>query len=169
MNVTVEEKAALCPCGSGQELKRCCEPVLENPSRAKTAEQLMRSRYVAFVLNRMDHVEKTHDPATREELDMEGNRQWAKKAKWKSLTICSTSGGGEADSEGKVEFVAEYEVDGQPERHHELSQFKKIKGQWYFVDGQYPERTTFERETPKLGRNDPCSCGSGKKFKKCCG
>lgn len=27
---------------------------------------------------------------------------------------------------------------------------------------------TFERETPKVGRNDPCPCGSGKKFKKCC-
>jgi uncharacterized protein len=26
-----------------------------------------------------------------------------------------------------------------------------------------------QRETPKVGRNDPCPCGSGKKFKKCCG
>ena len=29
--------------------------------------------------------------------------------------------------------------------------------------------TTFQREHPKVGRNDPCPCGSGKKFKKCCG
>ena len=28
---------------------------------------------------------------------------------------------------------------------------------------------TFRRETPKIGRNDPCPCGSGKKFKRCCG
>lgn len=28
---------------------------------------------------------------------------------------------------------------------------------------------TFKREHPKVGRNDPCPCGSGKKFKKCCG
>ena len=28
---------------------------------------------------------------------------------------------------------------------------------------------TFRREAPKVGRNDPCPCGSGKKFKKCCG
>jgi len=28
---------------------------------------------------------------------------------------------------------------------------------------------TFRREAPKVGRNDPCSCGSGKKYKKCCG
>ncbi|MBW6502633.1 MAG: SEC-C domain-containing protein, partial [Bacteroidales bacterium] len=25
------------------------------------------------------------------------------------------------------------------------------------------------RATPKIGRNDPCPCGSGKKYKKCCG
>jgi uncharacterized protein len=29
--------------------------------------------------------------------------------------------------------------------------------------------TTFRRTAPKIGRNDPCACGSGKKFKQCCG
>jgi len=28
---------------------------------------------------------------------------------------------------------------------------------------------TYKREKPKIGRNDPCPCGSGKKYKKCCG
>ncbi len=28
---------------------------------------------------------------------------------------------------------------------------------------------TVRRQTPKIGRNDPCPCGSGKKYKKCCG
>ena len=28
---------------------------------------------------------------------------------------------------------------------------------------------TFVRKDPKIGRNDPCPCGSGKKYKKCCG
>ena len=27
---------------------------------------------------------------------------------------------------------------------------------------------TFRRDTPKIGRNEPCPCGSGRKFKKCC-
>ena len=37
--------------------------------------------------------------------------------------------------------------------------------------GQLPETKveTFKREEPKVGRNDPCPCGSGKKYKKCCG
>jgi preprotein translocase subunit SecA len=30
-------------------------------------------------------------------------------------------------------------------------------------------RQTVERPTPKTGRNEPCPCGSGKKYKKCCG
>lgn len=34
------------------------------------------------------------------------------------------------------------------------------------IDSLYPE--TYLRDTPKLGRNDPCHCGSGKKYKKCC-
>jgi hypothetical protein len=31
------------------------------------------------------------------------------------------------------------------------------------------ESTTHRRSEPKIGRNDPCPCGSGQKFKKCCG
>jgi preprotein translocase subunit SecA len=31
-----------------------------------------------------------------------------------------------------------------------------------------PARETFVRLSPKIGRNDPCPCGSGKKHKKCC-
>ena len=33
----------------------------------------------------------------------------------------------------------------------------------------YPKQMPYVRETPKIGRNDPCPCGSGKKYKKCCG
>lgn len=36
--------------------------------------------------------------------------------------------------------------------------------------GLFPEKVeTYRREEPKVGRNDPCPCGSGRKFKKCCG
>ena len=31
------------------------------------------------------------------------------------------------------------------------------------------ENQTVRNEGPKIGRNDPCSCGSGKKYKNCCG
>ena len=32
-----------------------------------------------------------------------------------------------------------------------------------------PPKNPFMRSTPKVGRNDPCPCGSGKKYKQCCG
>jgi uncharacterized protein YecA (UPF0149 family) len=32
-----------------------------------------------------------------------------------------------------------------------------------------PPKTPIIRDTPKIGRNDPCICGNGRKFKKCCG
>ena len=31
------------------------------------------------------------------------------------------------------------------------------------------QREPYERADPKVGRNDPCPCGSGKKYKRCCG
>lgn len=34
---------------------------------------------------------------------------------------------------------------------------------------QFRRSPTFYNTEPKVGRNDPCPCGSGKKFKKCCG
>lgn len=37
------------------------------------------------------------------------------------------------------------------------------------LDWMKPEIPTYVREQPKVGRNDPCPCGSGKKYKKCCG
>ncbi len=44
----------------------------------------------------------------------------------------------------------------------------------YLNEPPYPnnyieQHTPYQRETPKVGRNDPCPCGSGKKYKKCCG
>ena len=34
---------------------------------------------------------------------------------------------------------------------------------------EQPKVETIRRDTEKVGRNDPCPCGSGKKYKKCCG
>jgi SEC-C motif-containing protein len=68
-----------------------------------------------------------------------------------------------------VEFIARYVEKGQTVNHHEIAQFRREEGFWYFYDGQAPKPRTIKRETPKVGRNAPCPCGSGKKFKKCCG
>ena len=79
-----------------------------------------------------------------------------------------TEDGGEKDTTGVVEFVANYEVEGNAVRHHEISDFRRVEGEWFFRDGKEIPVTVW-RDTPKVGRNDPCPCGSGKKYKKCHG
>jgi SEC-C motif-containing protein len=82
--------------------------------------------------------------------------------------IVSTDKGGSEDSEGTVEFIATYVLDGLRDSHHEISHFVKTDGVWLYESGEMiPE--TVVREGPKVGRNDPCPCGSGKKYKKCHG
>ena len=159
----------VCCCNSGAMFESCCQPLIKGQKKASTAEQLMRSRYSAFVKNEMDYIVQTHHPSSRDTVDVQGNESWARQADWKGLEIRSTVDGGESDSRGQVEFVANYTMDGEDKSHHELSEFKKEKGEWFFVDGKLMTTETFVREQPKVGRNDPCVCGSGKKYKKCCG
>jgi SEC-C motif-containing protein len=59
-------------------------------------------------------------------------------------------------------------MDGLKDRHREWASFKKINGDWLYESGAIVP-TTIVREEPKVGRNDPCPCGSGKKYKHCCG
>jgi len=42
-------------------------------------------------------------------------------------------------------------------------------GTWCYAGGRVIGVDPYRREEPKIGRNEPCSCGSGKKYKKCCG
>jgi len=101
------------------------------------------------------------------EFDFDTTKQWADTSEWRGLEIIETSGGGAGDTTGKIEFVATYAANASEYRHHELSDFKKIGGKWYFIDGTI-QNNSIKRSEPKIGRNDPCPCGSGKKYKKCC-
>ena len=79
------------------------------------------------------------------------------------------SAGGEADEQGVVEFVVTYKEKGVVRRYHERGRFQKEQGRWYFVEGEMVTPKTEVHTAPKVGRNEPCPCGSGKKYKKCCG
>jgi SEC-C motif-containing protein len=158
----------LCPCGTEKEFSKCCEPFLLGKKNPATAEELMRSRYSAFSEGELDYILNTHHADTRSELDIEGVKTWALESDWLGLEILNTEKGAATDTEGKVEFRCLFNYKGKNQSHHELSTFKKEDGKWYFVDGVLRD-TTYKRETAKVGRNDPCSCGSNKKYKKCCG
>jgi SEC-C motif-containing protein len=85
------------------------------------------------------------------------------------LKILDVKAGRPEDDEGTVEFIATYKDHDLVKPHHEISSFRKLDGNWYFVDGELVPPVTEVRSQPKVGRNDPCPCGSGKKYKKCCG
>jgi len=162
----------LCPCGSQKEFTLCCQPLIEKKALPETAEALMRSRYTAFTRGEMDYILYTLAPEAREGFDPDATRVSAQKAKWKELRVLNHSGGEAGDTEGTVEFIAEYGHGENNIEHHEISTFRKNeRGQWLYVDGEMQRESTrpVVRGAPKIGRNDPCSCGSAKKFKKCCG
>jgi len=157
-----------CPCGSGKAYAACCEPYIRGEKIAPTAEALMRSRYTAYTKKEISYIESSNDPDTRDSLDLEATSRWAEESEWLGLKILRVEEGGQKDVRGMVEFEARYRQNGEEVQHHEESIFVKRGDSWYFHDGHRPSRTVV-REEPKLGRNDPCPCGSGKKYKKCCG
>jgi SEC-C motif-containing protein len=158
-----------CPCGSGTPYANCCRPLIEGAFPAPTPEALMRSRYTAFAKTKVQYLLDTVHPQKRKDHDAASIRKWSEKSIWRQLTIKDTQEGGAEDNQGTVEFIAEYIEKGTKKRHHEIAKFKKQDDKWYFYDGEAPEQKQVVRSAPKIGRNDPCHCGSGKKFKKCCG
>ncbi len=157
----------LCPCSSGKNYSECCGPIISGEKLAPTAEATMRARYTSFVRGEISFIKSTYNPDELDQFDEEGISRWSKESEWKGLDIREIEAGGENDSTGKVEFIAKYAIGGVQQNHHEISEFKKIDGKWFFIDGQIVG-STVSRTSPKVGRNDPCPCGSGKKFKKCC-
>jgi SEC-C motif-containing protein len=155
---------APCPCGTGKPYSRCCEPAIEGSEPAITAEALMRSRYTAFVLQQCDYLVETIHPSHREAIDPNNLKQQTAQTHWLGLRILETEGGKEKDKEGMVAFIADYWEKGHQEALEERSRFVREEGRWYYLDGT----TNIIPATRKLGRNDPCPCGSGKKFKRCC-
>ena len=158
-----------CPCGSDLAYAECCEPLIKGVRAAETAERLMRSRYTAYARKEVGYLHTSLHPDHRKDFDEKTTRAWAEKSQWYGLEIVKTEAGGPDDAEGKVEFIATFSQDGAKQRHHESADFKKVDGTWYLVNGEAVAPQQVVRTSPKVGRNDPCPCGSGKKHKKCCG
>jgi SEC-C motif-containing protein len=159
----------ICPCGKQKPYSECCEPFHKGKAAPDNAPDLMRSRYAAFVKHEVDYILGTVAPARRKEFDRKGIEEWSNNSEWKSIEIVSTAKGGPEDDTGKVEFIAKFREGGEDREHHELATFVKLNGRWYFDDGRTPPAKQVISEGPKIGRNDPCHCGSGKKYKKCHG
>lgn len=162
------DKATLCPCGSGEAFENCCGPYLNGEKLPPNAEALMRSRYTAYTRNDQAYVSRTWYPGTGLAQGIEAGAS-SEQLAWLGLEIKSCQAGGVDDNEGTVEFVAHYRVNDEMGQMHEISRFVKEEGAWFYVDGQFVEPPEAVTSIHKTGRNDPCFCGSGKKYKKCCG
>ena len=164
-----------CPCrvldANPVKFEACCGPIIEGKTAAPTAESLMRARYTAYVKHNIDFIDASQILVEGEAFDKNEALKWAQSSEWKGLEIRKTQKGGAEDNSGVVEFVARYkDVESDREfHHHETAYFAKKDGKWKFKEGQLHAGQPLKRVEPKIGRNDPCSCGSVKKFIKCCG
>lgn len=149
-----------CPCGSGNDYSQCCGRFIEAGEKPQRPEQLMRSRYTAFVLRDSDYLQQSwHESSRPEQMQLEQGVNWF------GLEIVACQAGEADDIEGWVEFIAKFKGHGRLQTLHERSRFVREDDRWLYVDGEIRQQP----EAEKIGRNSPCPCGSGKKFKRCCG
>ncbi len=137
----------------------------------------MRSRYTAYAKKQWDYLEKTRYAGDGGEKNNRDSDLQQEGVSWTRLEIFDTRKGGAFDEEGEVSFAAYYTENGEEKTLRETSKFIKENGRWYYSGRQSrvsppvstPPSKPFIRDQPKVGRNDPCPCGSGRKYKKCCG
>ncbi|HZL09316.1 MAG TPA: YchJ family metal-binding protein [Prolixibacteraceae bacterium] len=127
----------LCPCGSGQLITNCCKPIIYGEREAKTAQELMRSRYVAFTIANVEYLMFSNYSKTRPVKDRNNIEKWAKSVQWMGLIILQTQAGEINDETGYVEFKAHYLEDGKLQQIHENSLFRRENKRWVYVSGKH--------------------------------
>ncbi|WP_252737784.1 YchJ family protein [Marinobacter salexigens] len=142
-----------CPCGNQSPYADCCQRYHQG-AIAPNPEALMRSRFSAYVLKLEDYLRTSwHHSTQPAELDLDRSPDWA------SLRILESS---ESGDKGRVHFQAIYRLNPGWGFLQEDSEFVREDGRWVYLQGEPQEGIL------KPGRNDPCPCGSGRKFKACC-
>lgn len=156
-----------CPCCSGKEFADCCKEIVAGTKLAATPLELMRSRYTAHVVKNMPHIIRTMRGKALKLFDEEKTySEWFELSQWQKLEIIDAPPLDKYSKEGIVEFKAYSLFKGEEQVLHERSKFIKEDGAWYYVAGQHKNAAI--TTSAKVGRNEQCPCGSGKKYKKCC-
>jgi SEC-C motif-containing protein len=116
----------VCPCG-GARYADCCGPFIEGRNVPRTAAELMRSRYTAYVLEDEDYLRTTWHSSTRPTgaIVQPGTR-------WLGLEVRRHE---EEGGKATVEFVARCRIEGRGQRLHESSRFVRELGRWFYLDG----------------------------------
>jgi len=122
-----------CPCGRNKVYEACCGLVHQDMINAITAEDLMRSRYVAFTKGDGDYLMQSHHSSTRPVSEKEEIEKWSKSVKWKGLEVVNSTKGLVSDDEGTVEFKAHFKERGVKRVIHENSKFIREYGYWMYL------------------------------------
>ena len=125
-----------CFCGKSLVYEDCCGVLHSDKRVAQTAEDLMRSRYSAFVLADVDYIMRTYAAETRPNGERDEIKRWAASVMWLGLQVISTQKGKAGDKEGRVKFKALYSEAGKIHEMVEDSFFRFENGKWYYVDGR---------------------------------
>ncbi|WP_160621191.1 YchJ family protein [Mixta intestinalis] len=147
-----------CPCCSGLQYSLCCGRYLSGDLFPPSPEALMRSRYTAYSQHNADYLVDTWHSTHRSAQLRQALSESFPHTQWLGLRIIACEDG-EKENEAWVTFFARYLENGRPGAVYERSRFVREDQRWYYIDGT----------APQVGRNDRCPCGSGKKYKKCCG
>lgn len=119
----------------------------------------MRSRFTAFVMGNVEYLLATLHPSQQQDSDRAKITHASQRHQWRSLRVLACSP--VRDQRATVEFVAFYsDAETAVGQLHECSRFVFEQQRWWYVDGDMLAPV-------KLGRNDVCWCGSGRKMKKC--
>lgn len=132
MSKKTSAAAVGCPCGLPASYENCCGRYIDPPQQpAPTAEALMRSRYVAYTRQQEAYLLATWHASTRPAaLDLAQD-----PVKWLGLQVVRCQDGQINDTQGVVQFVARYKVNGRACRLQETSRFVREEGHWYYLDG----------------------------------
>jgi SEC-C motif-containing protein len=161
---TKPEPASPCPCGSGKNFGECCAPVIAGSRPAATAELLMRARFTAHVLRDYKFLHDTHRPTAGKPYVAEEGEP---VMQWTRLVVHQHETTADPDK-SFVDFSAYGLDDGVEKVLQEKAEFLRINGTWLYNREARLGPAPYKATVPKPGRNDPCPCGSGKKYKHCC-
>lgn len=130
----MDASEARCPCGSETDYADCCGRFIDGGASPETAGQLMRSRFTAYCRKCIDYLVETTHPNARTPRLRDEITETAQQITWTTLKVLSTSQGQAGDKIGKVEFTADYELEGKLHTHHERSRFRRFEGRWKYLD-----------------------------------
>jgi SEC-C motif-containing protein len=159
-----KDPAGPCPCGSGKPFSVCCGPILAGERVATTAEELMRARFTAHAIRDLAFVHRTYRPTAREPYVQESG---GPATEWTRLVVHGHAPGKTPDV-ATVDFSAYGMENGVEHVLHEKAEFVREGGEWTYTRSLREGPVPIRAAAKKPGRNEPCPCGSGKKYKHCC-